>query len=90
MKRLLIALFLALSVSATAQINVDSIRVYTPDTTAQYIKTLYKGQNLEENLNKLNEKYKTDEFILIKYDGYDAYRCKIRAIREDDFPRITV
>ena len=75
MKKLLIILLL--STIGYGQ-SVDSVQVFHP-LNHKHLRTVYNAYELQEKLNKLNEKYKTDSFILFFYiDDKSVLRTKVR------------
>jgi len=77
MKQLLIILLL--STIGYGQ-TIDSVQIIHPDTY-KHIRTIYTEYELREQLNKVNERYRTDLFIL-KYYLSDKTMI-IRKVRKD-------
>ena len=75
MKKLLIILLL--STIGYGQ-SIDSVQVFHP-INRKHLRTVYDPMQLKEQLNKLNERYKTDSFILFFYiDDKSILRTKVR------------
>ena len=77
MRQLLIILLLStIGYSQT----VDSVQIIHPNTY-KHLRTIYSEHELREQLNKVNERYRTDLFIL-KYFISDKTMI-IRKVRKD-------
>lgn len=92
MKKLKILIVSLLFVIGTtfSQTKLDSISIYYPTKNLK-LKTFKSLDSLDYNLNKLNEKYKTNEFIIHYYrsDGI-IMRCRVKPVKETDKKLIVI